>query len=419
MKFYDEKTFDGATQGKSTVVDDKPHNQSAGWFERSFTALLRRMLDGNEGTLHLQLPNGHRYTFGSQAPFASVHLNNYQCLRRLLTSGTNGWSESYLAGDWDSPDLGELVQWALNYEQKLTSLSYLSFWSDLKHNRFHKSRDNNKAGSRRNIAEHYDLGNDFYRLWLDQTMTYSSALYTHDGMTLEQAQIAKYQRILALLKPEVDSNILEIGCGWGGFAETAARQQQKVHGVTLSARQLEWAEQRISNAELTDRATFSLTDYRDITSQYDNIVSIEMFEAVGESHWDTYFQQLKRCLKPDGTAVLQIITIDDDRFETYRKQADFIQRYIFPGGMLPSVAILKEKFEQHGLELVEQQMFGLDYARTLNEWASAFETNFTDIEKQGFDQHFYRLWRYYLAYCEGGFRSKAIDVGFFALKVKN
>lgn len=413
MKFYDEKTFDGTTHKELNQAPVKPH-----WLEKTIIKGLSRLINGNCGTLQLQLPNGHRYVFGNNEPYARVELNNYKCLSRLLTSGTNGWSESYLAGDWDSPNLCELVQWAIKYENRLTSVSFLSFWNDLKHNRFHQKRDNHREGSRRNIAAHYDLGNDFYELWLDPSMTYSSALYADEKQSLEQAQHNKYSRILDLLDVKPNSNILEIGCGWGGFAEVAAAQQHNVHGVTLSQRQLEWAEARMTTKELSNRASFSLTDYRDIHTQYDAIVSIEMFEAVGEAHWDSYFEQLKHCLKKDGHAVLQIITIDDDRFDSYRAQADFIQRYIFPGGMLPSVAILNEKFDQHGLELVDQQMFGLDYAKTLAEWAEAFENHVPTIEQQGFDKYFHRLWRYYLAYCEGGFRENAIDVGLFTLKVK-
>ncbi len=413
MKFYDEKSFDGhpPRNARNARVGSR--------LERFLIRCIAPKLDNGNGTLKLQLPNGNRYRFGTGKPCATIKINHYKCLTRLLTSSsTNSWSESYLEGEWDSPDLCELVRWGIKNEAKLTSPSVLNLWKDSKYNRFHKSRENHRDGSRRNIAAHYDLGNDFYQLWLDPSMTYSSALYTDDTLSLAQAQTAKYQKILNSLKVPVNSNILEIGCGWGGFAELAAQQKHRVHGVTLSERQLEWAQQRISDKNLSQHASFSLTDYRDINAQYDAVVSIEMFEAVGEAHWDSYFEQLKRCLKKEGRAVLQIITIDDKRFETYRKQADFIQRYIFPGGMLPSVKVLKNKLAQHGFELTEQHMFGQDYATTLAEWAQRFEDNFPTIKTLGFDDRFYRMWRYYLAYCEGGFRENAIDVGLFTISNK-
>lgn len=411
MKFYDEKSFDG-NPGSEVKT---PPSVKAGMLERWLITKLRALLDRDQGTLELLLPNGHRYLFGQNQPFASIQLNNYRCLLKMISGGTNGLSESYLAGDWDSPDLSSLIRWGIRYEPYLEGTAKLRFLSDIRHNRFHQSRDNNREGSRRNIAAHYDLGNDFYRRWLDPSMTYSAALFTERGQTLEQAQEAKYQRILELSGATAGMHVAEIGCGWGGFAEHAGRQQIGVHGITLSEQQLAWGQERISNAGLDTHVQLSLTDYRDLNAQFDAVVSIEMFEAVGEAHWDTYFQQLQALLKQEGKAVLQIITIDDDRFESYRKQADFIQRYIFPGGMLPSVKVLKEKFQQHGFKLEYQQMFGQDYARTLKLWDETFVENYQQIQPLGFDQHFYRLWRYYLAYCEGGFRENAIDVGLFVL----
>ena len=209
---------------------------------------------------------------------------------------------------------------------------------------------------------------------------------------------------------------MEIGCGWGGFAIKASEEHHlNVHGITLSEEQLRWAKDKVTEAELNDKIHLSLTDYRDLNHQYDAVVSIEMFEAVGEEHWDTYFQTLKRVLKPGGNAVLQIITIDDERFHRYRKQADFIQRYVFPGGMLPSVSVLQDKFKEHGFMLKKQQLFGKDYAKTLREWYRDFENSWGDIREQGFDETFYRLWKYYLAYCEGGFEHGSIDVGLYVL----
>ncbi|MBV1788162.1 cyclopropane-fatty-acyl-phospholipid synthase family protein [Marinobacterium sp. D7] len=411
MKLYEYKTAE--VQGERCTTQAR--EQTPGLLERWLIGRLRSRIDGNRGTLQLRLPSGNCYRFGDRQPFASLTLNNYRALRKLITGGLNGWSEAYLQGDWDSPDLTALIQWGARYEHSLESMGRLRLLSDLQHNRYHRSRDNHREGSRRNIAAHYDLGNAFYRQWLDPSMTYSAALFSEPTMSLQEAQGAKNRRILELTQTQPGDRICEIGCGWGGFAEQTAQAGRQVHGVTLSKEQLAWAQQRIRSASLDAQVELSLTDYRDLDGQYDAVVSIEMFEAVGERHWDTYFEQLKRILKPEGRAVLQIITIDDQRFHSYRKQADFIQRYIFPGGMLPSVEALRHKFNQHGLRLEHQQMFGLDYARTLKHWAEAFERNYTNIEAQGFDRHFYRMWRYYLAYCEGGFREKCIDVGLFVL----
>jgi cyclopropane-fatty-acyl-phospholipid synthase len=338
-------------------------------------------------------------------------------LFRLFFGGTNGWSDSYLSNEWDSADLTALIRWAIQNEPTLNSMAKAGYINDLLYNLYHWSRRNTRRGSRRNIAAHYDLGNDFYQEWLDPGMTYSAAMFDDDRQSLQQAQTKKYQRILNLLSPREQDQLLEIGCGWGEFALQAAETANvRVHGITLSSEQRRWAEDKLTAAGLADRVTISLTDYRDLKRQYDGVVSIEMFEAVGEANWDSYFKKLKGVLKPGGRAVLQIITIDEKRFELYRRQADFIQRHIFPGGMLPSVTALREKFSQHGFCLVDQEMFGADYARTLELWRERFEDRWPHISTLGFDQRFYRLWRYYLSYCEGGFKESAIDVGLFVLE---
>ena len=309
--------------------------------------------------------------------------------------------------------------WALSYETALNKLSTASFVTQFFHNLYHWRRDNSRQGSRKNIAAHYDLGNEFYRCWLDDSMTYSSALYSHADDTLGQAQWNKNARILQMLDAKPGEHIVEIGCGWGGFAAQAAEEHDlKVHGVTLSKEQLSWGKEQVSSKSLQDQVHLSLTDYRDLQHIYDGVVSIEMFEAVGEAHWDTYFSTLRKVLKPGGNAVLQVISIEDERFHRYRKQADFIQRYIFPGGMLPSISILKEKIKEHGFELVEMQLFGKDYAQTLRTWHEMFDENWEEIKLLGFDEQFYRLWRYYLAYCEGGFEQGSINVGLYVIKKK-
>lgn len=378
---------------------------------------LASRLDSCQGQLTLQFPSGFRKRFGNGSPQVEVRLQSLRPLLRLFLGGTNGWSDSYLQGEWHSSDLTALVRWALLNEQHLGNVASARWFNNLIYNIYHWCHPNSRSGSRRNIAAHYDLGNSFYAHWLDPGMTYSSALFDSDGTSLEDAQSLKYSRIMELLAPQSGDDILEIGCGWGEFARQLLNTHDvSVHGVTLSKEQLQWAQDKLHTNGLEQRADITLTDYRDIRQQYDGVVSIEMFEAVGQAHWDTFFTQLKGILKPGGRAVLQIITIDDDRFAGYSRQADFIQRHVFPGGMLPSVAILREKCSQHGFRLAHQQMFGKDYARTLACWRDAFENKWPEITTLGFDERFYRLWRYYLSYCEGGFEEGAIDVGLFVLE---
>ncbi len=269
---------------------------------------------------------------------------------------------------------------------------------------------NSRAGSKRNIMSHYDLGNDFYALWLDDTMSYSAAIYRSvDDGSLAAAQDAKYRRILRRLHASPGQSVLEIGCGWGGFAELAVAEGLALTGLTLSPAQLEWAQKRVPQADLR------LQDYRDTRETYDHIVSIEMFEAVGERWWPSYFQTIAGALKPQGNAVVQSITIRDDLFADYRKGTDFIQQYVFPGGMLPSRSAFRAAAARQGLAVHNEYAFGLDYARTLAAWRSAFEANWPQIAQLGFDETFRRLWRMYLAYCEAGFRSGSIDVVQFEL----
>ena len=386
------------------------------WLENKLIKKLQVMIDLDCGSLSVTFPSGFNCQFGTNQPVADVTLHNMRPLLRLYFGGTNGWSESYLCGEWTSDNLTALVKWSLAYEEALMGFAKASFVTEIFDNFYHWQRGNSRRGSRKNISAHYDLGNDFYRHWLDQSMTYSAALYLDPQESLSSAQHNKNARILELLEAKAGQHIVEIGCGWGGFARQAgAESGLNVHGITLSEEQLRWANQSIEDSALSKQLSFSLTDYRDLEQQYDAIVSIEMFEAVGEAHWDTYFKSLKRLLKPGGNAVLQIITIEDERFHSYRKQADFIQRYVFPGGMLPSVSLLKDKISEHGFVLKEHQLFGEDYATTLKQWSKGFEESWQTLSEQGFDDHFYRLWRYYLAYCQGGFEHGTIDVGFYVL----
>jgi cyclopropane-fatty-acyl-phospholipid synthase len=402
-----------------------------GWLNRwCLNALLQHLPTMNYGTLDLELPSGESMQFGQARegePRAEIRINHYRALRRLLRGGAIGWSEGYMEGDWYSPDMVALFRWALGNEAQLQALVRGNALLRGLNRVRHLLRANTKRGSRRNIAYHYDLGNDFYSLWLDPSMTYSAALYAegaenHGPEALHQAQLNKYRRICELLHLQPGQSVLEIGCGWGGFAEVAAREYgAQIHGVTLSVEQLKYARERIERAGLNEQCRFTLTDYRDVNAEYDHIVSIEMFEAVGEEHWPTYFNQVKHCLKPGGQAVLQIISIDEARFERYRSGADFIQTYIFPGGMLPSPERLRAAIADAELTLDHEQTFALGYADTLREWRHSFIAQWPRVQAlvsgdKAFDERFRRMWLYYLAYCEAGFRHGSIDVGLYRLQ---
>ncbi|MFU8837451.1 MAG: class I SAM-dependent methyltransferase [Thiohalomonadaceae bacterium] len=407
-----------STQQQTLLAGENLAEQN--WWNRlCLNTVLRHLPELPYGSLDLLLPGGQVLQFGKARdgePRAEIRLNNLRPLRRLLQAGELGMAESYMAGEWDSPDLYSLFDWALGNEQHMPELGKGKLWLRLLNRLLHWRHANTRRGSRRNIAYHYDLGNDFYRLWLDPSMTYSSALYAEPGQSLQAAQQNKYRRIAQMLDLKPGQRVLEIGCGWGGFAELAAREfGVQVHGITLSREQLIYARDRVVRAGLSGQCYFSLTDYRDIREQYDHIVSIEMFEAVGEENWPVYFEQLRRCLRPGGAAVLQVISIANERFEQYRRNPDFIQRYIFPGGMLPSPERFSRELEGAGLRLDETQCFGKDYARTLAEWRHSFNEQWPRIQAQGFDERFRRMWLYYLCYCEAGFDSRAVDVGLYRL----
>ncbi|MCP5142771.1 MAG: class I SAM-dependent methyltransferase [Chromatiales bacterium] len=343
-------------------------------------------------------------------------------LRALLARGDLGLAESWVAGDWHSDDLtGALDLLAANRERfaAIECAGWPGWPGRLAGRLRHLANRNTRAGSRRNIAAHYDLGNAFYRRWLDAGMTYSAACFDGrhgeevDDDALLAAQERKYERIMALLDARPGQHILEIGCGWGGFAEYAARWGMRVTGITLSREQLDHARERIAAQGLGDRVALRLTDYRELVTEgvrYDHVVSIEMFEAVGEAWWGHYFDVVRDCLKPGGSAVLQVITIADARFQAYRREPDFIQRYIFPGGMLPGVEAFNRAAYAAGLDITDQEFFGADYARTLAAWHARFRAAEGDIAAIGHDDRFRRLWRYYLAYCEVAFRHGYTDV---------
>ncbi|MGI9452603.1 MAG: class I SAM-dependent methyltransferase [Geminicoccaceae bacterium] len=370
------------------------------------------------GELVVVAPDGSRRSFEGKepGPEAEIKLNHVRAIRRFTTGGSLGFAEAYLDGDWDSPDLAKLLHLlALNEETHVDDFYGMSWYRWIARLQ-HLLRPNSKNGSRRNILAHYDLGNSFYERWLDPSMTYSSARFEAGNLTLEQAQRAKYESLAKGLALEPDHHVLEIGCGWGGFAEFAAGEVgAKVTAITISDEQHAFAAERIQAAGLNDKVEIRLQDYRDVDARFDRVASIEMFEAVGERYWPVYFGKLAHALKPGGVAGLQIITIADRYFEAYRRGVDFIQRHVFPGGMLPSPVTLDQQLKQVGLQKLSETTFGLDYAKTLNTGNQRFQAAWPEILPLGFDQRFKRLWEYYLAYCEAGFRVGWTDVAQLAV----
>jgi cyclopropane-fatty-acyl-phospholipid synthase len=372
-----------------------------------FGSRLRR------GTLDIALPDGRVIRLGGLEPGPAVNMTlyNFGFASRLINGGDIGIAEAYLDGDWDTPDLTkflylfcvnhELIQAMLGDKPYMRLIQLLRHW-------FNR---NTKRQARRNIYAHYDIGNAFYSAWLDPGMTYSSALFEGDMADLTAAQTNKYRRLAEAIDVQPGQKLLEIGCGWGGFAEYVAKTfGAKVVGLTISQQQRDFAQRRIQQAGLAEKVEIKLQDYRDERARYDRIASIEMIEAVGEKFWPKYFSQLRDRLLPGGLAGIQAITIQDSMFPHYRREVDFIQRYVFPGGMLPSPAILKTLGERFGLPLIGERIFGEDYAKTLATWRNNFRTAWPNLKQLGFDERFRRLWEYYLAYCEAGFLSGNIDV---------
>jgi cyclopropane-fatty-acyl-phospholipid synthase len=372
------------------------------------------------GRLEIQLPDGSQRVFGpgGGGPHASIRLANWSPCARALEAGDIGLAESYIAGDWSTPDLTRLLGLFIANRTAIESVVYGSWWGGLLYRARHLLNRNSRRGSRKNIHAHYDLGNAFYRLWLDETMNYSSAWF--DGrreQPLADAQRAKLRRALAESGVRPGQRLLEIGCGWGALAEEAAAQGVQVTGVTLSTEQLSWARDRLARAGLAERADLRLQDYRDIEdAPFDAIVSIEMFEAVGREYWPSFFATLRDRLVPGGHACLQSITIRDDLFERYVSGTDFIQQYIFPGGLLPSPSAFRAAARAAGLEVVNELAFGADYAETLARWRTHFLADEASVRALGFDTRFLRIWEFYLAYCEAAFAAGNTDVIQFTLR---
>jgi len=379
------------------------------WTRAAFRLLARLAV----GRLTVVLPDGRTVRFDGSAPGpeATVRVHDRRSARRFMLGGDLAFAEAYMDGSVDSPDPAALTELFARNKQAIDHDALPGPLRVALRRIMHWMNANTRRGSRRNIAYHYDLGNAFYERWLDPSMTYSAARFEHPGQALEAAQDAKYRRLAELLELRPGQRVLEIGCGWGGFAVLAAREFGcSVHGVTLSREQHAFAVERARRAGVADRVSFEIRDYRDLDGRYDRVASIEMFEAVGERWWNRFFELLNARLVPGGRAALQVITIAEAGFREYRSNPDFIQRHIFPGGMLPTLGHLRGLGEAQGLAVSAVETFGLDYARTLAIWRERFLAQWDGIAPLGFDDRFRRMWDYYLAYCEGGFRAGHIDV---------
>ncbi len=381
---------------------------------RTFYALMRRL---DCGVLTFTSPEGFTSQFRGrhEGPHADLRFADWGVAAEALKSAEIGLAECYRDGRMQTSDLAAFMQLCAVNQRALEAVFYGKPWVALLLRLKHFLRSNTRQQAKKNISAHYDLSNDFYRLWLDETMTYSAPVFAAGQALAEQsladAQIAKYERILSILQPQAGQTILELGCGWGGFAEYAAKTRGvHVTGITLSAEQLKFARERIERAGLASRVDLHLIDYRDMTGEFDYVVSIEMFEAVGERYWPRYFQTVHDRLRPGGRAMIQSITIAEDAFARYRTTSDFIREYIFPGGMLAPIPRFIADAGRAGLSAGTPYCFGLDYAETLRRWLATVNHRAAEIVALGFDEKFLQLWRFYLCYCEAGFRAGRTDV---------
>ena len=383
---------------------------------RAFFHILQKI---EVGHLTVRLPDGKIAEFGPTndvALSAYFELHDMSAVKRILKHNDIGLGESYMDGEWSTPDLRGLLELASLNEKYLDNNFTINLLRSARHLLTQFRTRNTKKGSRRNIAHHYDLGNGFYDKWLDPSMTYSAALFAHESQSLYDAQLNKYREIANIADIKNGDNVLEIGCGWGGFAAYALSNFDcRLEGLTLSKEQLAFAKERLKNQNIDGQVDLHLQDYRDHFGQYDAIVSIEMFEAVGKENWDSYFQTLKRNLKEGGKAAIQVITIAEDRFEQYLSTSDFIQKYIFPGGLLPSKSAFLASARKNGFQARIRREFGKDYAKTLSQWDRDFQQNWEQIKPLGYDDRFKRMWEFYLKYCEAGFHQGSIDVAIFEL----
>lgn len=377
-------------------------------------SLVARLGPHLDGRLTLALPSGRVATVGSDSGIdARLAVRSYAAIWQLLRRGHIGFAESFVDETIDTDDLEAVFEFFLANQARLTAGMPGVLDSGWRDRSFHARNANTRVGSRRNIAAHYDLGNEFYEKWLDSSLTYSSGIYARPEATLEEAQATKYARILGGLDLRPGQRVLEIGCGWGALVEHLARAGGEVTAITISEQQHAAASSRIAAAGLADRARVEFRDYRDIVGSFDRIVSVEMIEAVGEENWPAFFDVVARRLRPGGRAVIQAITIRDDLYDDYRRNPDFIQRKIFPGGMLPTVPMLRRHGDAAGLAFTEVERFAGSYARTLGDWQRRFRAAWPEIEGLGFDARFRRMWEYYLSYCKVGFEHGTIDVGLY------
>jgi cyclopropane-fatty-acyl-phospholipid synthase len=380
-----------------------------------FRAAARTIIrNWNTGVMTFVLPDGREIRLEGREPGPEARLvvRDYDFIKRTISNGTIGFGEGYMAGEWDTPDLSVLLEVLAQNYARFEKVSFGSrFMAALNVIEHALGRNNSRSGSKKNIQAHYDLGNAFYSRWLDTTMTYSAARFERPGEALSDAQKRKYRTLCESMGLAPEHHVLEIGCGWGGFAEFAAKDVgAKVTAITISEEQFKFAKERMFRQGLNEKADIQLVDYRDVAGRFDRVASIEMFEAVGERYWPTYFDKVRDSLKPGGQAGLQIITIRDEYFEHYRRTPDFIQKYIFPGGMLPSEERLRAATDRAGLAWGPISRFGVCYADTLAEWGRRFEAAWDEITRLGFDERFRKLWRFYLSYCEAGFRTERTDV---------
>ena len=366
------------------------------------------------GQLQVTFPNGDvkQYKGYKDGPRADIILSSDDAVKYILRNGIIGFCEAYMGSKIESKNLATLTELGTLHSDLISQQLAYNPIKQLILKLIHLANRNSKSGSRKNIAFHYDLGNEFYKEWLDPSMTYSSAIFDYEKQELNEAQYNKYKKISELAEIRAGDRILEIGCGWGGYMEYAAKTYDAhVTGITISNSQFDFAEKRMKDEGLTEKTEIKLLDYRDLNQKFDKIISIEMFEAVGEKYWPIYFDKIGQSLNKGGKAALQIITINENQFPIYRNNPDFIQRYIFPGGMLPSLAALQYPISKAGLQINNSYGFGLDYAKTLSNWRNRFIGAWPKLANQAkFDNRFFKMWELYLAYCEGGFRSGVIDV---------
>ena len=401
-----------------SAAETQSSEVSAGtsWQERLLTGILKNI---EFGSIKITTPRNKilEFTGSKEGPNADIQLKSWRVLIRTIWGGHTYFFESFRRGEWETSDLYALLLFGELNETSVDKVMKSTIWRRLIEQVLHKLNQNSRKGSKRNIAAHYDLGNSFYQLWLDKSMTYSSALFEGQTTCLSEAQRQKYLRIANNIELKDGDKLLEIGCGWGGFAEIAAKEYGcQVTGLTLSKEQASSCKKRLKDSGIERKVDIRLEDYRDVKGLYDKIVSIEMLEAVGEKFWRRYFESIRDRLAPGGKAAIQTITIKDDCFESYKKNPDFIQQFIFPGGMLPTPSAIKHNVEAVGLQLTDTFYFGKSYIKTLHLWDQEFKKQWSRIEELGFDTDFKNTWTYYLNYCAAGFQSGRINVGQFFIQ---